>query len=214
MTKNIFLALALCFISFAANAALLKLDANFHDRSPSACNSYIYECPNAVQLTMVFDTGAYDSSSMTFDMGRLNGWRFEGLVISSLILRTDDRILLDGPADLTFRSSGFKNGGGINSSCVCDLALSGDGIQLHINYDIHGGTWPIAAEIGSDPLALVLGGIGKSGSSVFNSFYGDWGSLGSYSGSVNFSVVPLPAAAWLFGGALGLLGLARRRSAA
>jgi hypothetical protein len=30
----------------------------------------------------------------------------------------------------------------------------------------------------------------------------------------NYSVVPVPAAVWLFGSALGILGIARRRTAA
>ena len=30
----------------------------------------------------------------------------------------------------------------------------------------------------------------------------------------NYSVVPVPAAVWLFGSALGILGVARRRSVA
>jgi hypothetical protein len=37
---------------------------------------------------------------------------------------------------------------------------------------------------------------------------------GSYSGVLNLTAVPVPAAVWLFGGALGGLGLLRRRSVA
>jgi len=36
---------------------------------------------------------------------------------------------------------------------------------------------------------------------------------GSYSGVMNFAVVPVPAAVWLFGSALGLMGVLRRRAA-
>jgi len=39
--------------------------------------------------------------------------------------------------------------------------------------------------------------------------------IGAYpaGGALAYSTVPIPAAVWLFGGALGLLGVARRRSA-
>lgn len=40
----------------------------------------------------------------------------------------------------------------------------------------------------------------------------DWTSSGGTAGlQMNFSVIPVPAAAWLFGSALGLMALARRR---
>jgi hypothetical protein len=37
--------------------------------------------------------------------------------------------------------------------------------------------------------------------------------VGGYDFTFNVAVVPVPAAVWLFGSALGLMGLARRRAA-
>jgi hypothetical protein len=219
MSRKIIAGILLSLAAVTSQAALLQLDANFHDLNPSKCNSYIYECPSSLQLTMVFETTTYGSLSMNFketedefrlDMGRLYHWRFYGLSINSLVLRADDRILLDEPTGLTFSSIGANLTGKNIGPCLCDLGIAGGGIRFRINYDTPAGSWPNAAELGGDPLAFLLGGVGNSGSSVFNDFTGPWGSLEG-AGMVSFSFVPIPAAAWLFGSALGVIGLMCRK---
>jgi hypothetical protein len=219
--KKIVAGILLGLSTVTAQAALVQLDANFHNMNPNRCNSYVYDCPTSLQLTMVFDTTAYGSSSMRFketenewntrlDMGRLEHWRFLGLPINSLVLRADDRILLDDPTGLTFGSAGTNLTTKNTGTCLCDLSIAGGGIQFRINYDTPAGNWPNAAELGGDPLAFLLSGVGNSGTSVFNDFAGPWGSLEGQ-GVVSFSVVPIPAAAWLFGSALGVMGWMRRK---
>ncbi|MEZ5562864.1 MAG: hypothetical protein R3F27_07925 [Gammaproteobacteria bacterium] len=76
------------------------------------CNpsTYIYDCHvDVIQFAVVFDTSTYvtATASMSFqedegeplELGRLGHWRFMDMQVESVLLRVDERILLDDPAE-------------------------------------------------------------------------------------------------------------------
>lgn len=227
MFRSVVITLALCLVSVSANAALFTLEymglAKFGP--PSACRDYIYDCPDTVSLVLTFDTSTYASLSTnggwssTADEGRLGGFRATGMSITSLILRADDRILLNDATGLTFSVSPDGRGTTSTSGCNCIVSIgSADDVTLggYAGYE-RIFQWPMIADLGADPVATVLLSIHGSGSRplgyVTQSFRGDWGTLGSAGSEDDFGISPIPisSAVWLFGSALGLMGWMRRK---
>jgi hypothetical protein len=138
--------------------------------------------------------------------------------ITSLILRADDRILLNDATGLTFSVGGDGRGTTSTSGCNCYVSINGvDNVSLGgVSYE-HIFQWPMIADLGDDPVATVLLSIHGSGSRplgyVTQSFRGDWGTLGSAGSEDDFDIspIPIPSAVWLFGSALGLMGWMRRK---
>jgi hypothetical protein len=223
MKRSILVALGLCFFSCAANAALVELEFTGRGGMSPSCNrTYLYDCSSVIQLNVVFDTSAYTAASMGFqeiedgrlDLGRLYHWRFSGMPVQSMLLRADERILLDDPTGLSLSSIGANISGSNTSGCLCDFGIAGGGIAIRINVDTVNPDrllwWPMAADLVDDPLAVLLAGPGRRGSSSFNNFSGSWGSFET-GADVTVSAVPVPAAVWLFGSALGVMGWVRRK---
>lgn len=221
------LGLGLYVFSGAAGAALVRLEFSGAGggMSPSCSQTYLYDCDARITFSAVFDTSAYAAATMNFhenedaqlprlDVGRLVHWRFSGMPVMSALLRADERVLLDDSAGLTISSIGANISGSNTSGCLCDFGISGGGIAIRINVDTVNPDrllwWPMAADLADDPLAVLLAGPGRTGSSVFNNFSGPWGSFET-GANVTVSAVPIPSAVWLFGSALGLMGWMRRK---
>lgn len=86
------------------------------------------------------------------------------------------------------------------ANTTLDVALAlGGGDYIFNMYDSYGDG--LCCNEGSGGYSLSIGG---------NLFYTSNGQFGSFD-SIAFSVVPIPAAVWLFGSALALMGLQRRR---
>jgi hypothetical protein len=85
------------------------------------------------------------------------------------------------------------------TSSVGGLQISGASGHQGVTWDLSGFVDGVGGVITARVVADVLTGNSATGMSALYTF--------------NLTPVPVPAAAWLFGGALGLLGLARRRSA-
>ena len=104
---------------------------------------------------------------------------------------------------------------------TADPFFSGHGtVDADNDYEVHFGNFAGLSgvnKLGDLTVNLLNVGVGTI-SMAINTAYGDFYSTSSQLQNVSLSgaqinVVPVPAAVWLFGSALGLMGAARRRSA-
>ena len=104
---------------------------------------------------------------------------------------------------------------------TADPFFSGHGtVDADNDYEVHFGNFAGLSGVNKlGDLTVNLLGLGVGTISMaINTAYGDFYSTSSQLQNVSLSgaqinVVPVPAAVWLFGSALGLMGAARRRSA-
>lgn len=227
MKRSIFVAVGIYLFSCAANAALFKLEylGLSNGVTSSFCASYTYDCPDTVSLALTFDTTTYGSLSTpsfwsnTADEGRLSEFRASGMSIASLILRADDRILLNDATGLAFSVRADGRAGTSTSGCNCIVSIDGAGGVPSLGWIAyeHIFLWPMISDLGDDPVATaLLSGLGSTPWHAEAFFSGEWGRLGSLSTPGNFVItpVPVPPAVWLFGSALGLMGVMQRKISA
>jgi hypothetical protein len=105
---------------------------------------------------------------------------------------------------------------------TADPFFTGHGtVDADSDYEIHFGNFAGLSGVNKlGDLSVNLLGLGVANINMaINSVYGDFYSTGSQLqnvtlGGAQINVVPVPAAVWLFGSALGLMGVVRRRSIA
>jgi hypothetical protein len=121
----------------------------------------------------------------------------------------DDNLTL--AADETIRMDFFLDGP------IPTGAIFGDFTFRDDNHQVINGTVSVSHASGSSVLDVVNGVadfsvIGSSGFLVFNDDGGAGSTSNYYISEANISAVPVPAAVWLFGSGLGLLGWMRRKA--
>lgn len=148
-----------------------------------------------------------------------NGYNLSGNSPVTVVGVFDDSVLTSGTGTISFADGNIYGN---------TFTLTAGDIIFTPDEDITGGTYPLL-HLNSGTIDYASGGLhfyatDTNTSATINSYFGDFdgddvanfayisGSWLSYSSS---AVVPVPAAAWLFGsGLLGLVGISRRRKAA
>lgn len=224
--KRTILATALLLAGTAAQAAVvqLTLDSHYFGRTGAPSASKINPAPdfpgdngNIPVPTYWYDTDTGELSSSGVTHLRTSttpipqGRHFDRLI-------TDLNIVNGSAAGSTAYeciSGGFGDVVGAN---MCGNYLYGDNFvdDSSVSYSglsytrTMGGDDVIAGDVQSiDDYNLLVTSWSGSALTLESP---EWTNSGGTAGlQMNFSVIPVPAAAWLFGSALGLMGLARRR---
>ena len=194
-----------------ANAATIQFDYNieFSGATPPA--------GTPPWLTAVFDDGGGSGSvTLTMSTPGLVGSEF----VSSWFFNLDPSL---DPSSLVFAHAGGTEGpaDSITQGTNCCKA-DGDGFydfRLDVSGFNAGETLVYTISLAGitassfDFLSLPAGGSGPFNSAAHVQSIGPGGEESGWVANSNGSVVPVPAAVWLFGSGLGLLALARRRVA-
>jgi len=169
--------------------------------------------PESFELSFTVDSLSFTSSSITYidgdPTGAIQSYRFYGVEVLSVSFIANESEVWNQPAGLTLEfgcdSSDPGSGWGF-----CYLGGTNPLDQsLGSSYD---DIVPPGSQLGDDPLAAILLAQTPLSSSGDPLVYGEWGGVRG-SGPLYISAIPIPAAAWLFASALGVMGWLRRRAA-
>ena len=200
MRKSIIGAACACLavVSFSANAAVISYDENTSsDLSLREHLGSLDAGLNTVSGTTSVSGYDYDFDGFTFTV--LNGNQVDSIYIDYVSTSN---------LDVIFTLVKFPNGVDFGFETIADMTL---GAKLEFSS-------PSIPHLTSDTDiisyfslgALPTGEYGLLGSGINSD--GSYGEL-QYTWGMNVSVVPVPAAVWLFGsGLIGLVGLARRNA--
>ena len=230
---KVILAMALFAASAAANAITVNLIVHNQTSGSGAISSLITDGSH-VQPAFVASTAVFDWDGVTLSSTGLYA------AVSSLGSGIfGPTVIGDEITDLNIDTSGAGSAGGsVAYKCVEGTFLAGvgangcGGYTIGTNFADQSTTiWSgltVAQTIGGDDVStagprtisaydfgtftLISGVDGQTPGDVFSIGNGLALGVPNLSGeAMQFQVVPVPAAAWLFGSALGLLGWARRR---
>jgi len=192
-----------------ASATLLRVDFNGPTAYPPQDWAGPGAAPTSFGLSFTFDTLSSVSSDLAYlGNGEISSYRFYGVDVLSVSFIANGSELWSSPSGLTLDFGGDDAGGG-GLSCFCFVGYTPNllGQSIGISY---GDTLPLQGQLGTDPLAAIL--LAQSLANADVNVAGEWGHVKGY-GSVNVSVVPLPASAWLLGtGWIAIVGWAGRKS--
>jgi hypothetical protein len=216
MFRSAALAVVLSLAWGSADAALFKFEV------PDS-TTYIVDwqnwsgpglTPTSFALSFIVDTRSLISSNILYGEGGMTHYEFTGNGVLSVSFMANGVELWNDPSAIDFifyaDFAGSPGGGGI---CFCYLQI-GD-LNLRSSYiGISYGSIDVEQDkLGDDPLGAILlaqstlwYGSGWYGTGAWGTFLGD--------GLPAISEIPIPPAVWLFGGALAILGLIRRRTLA
>jgi len=228
--RKLLLAMTLFAIATAANAVQVNLITVNQTSSSGTISTLITDGSHiqgqpATTATFFWDGTSITSTGLYSSVGSLSS------------LPTSPTILNDQAVDLSINTSGTGTGNATSYTCVEGTFLAGVGFNGCGNYSLGNNYTDESTTVWSGlSVSQTLGGDDTSAGpprtiSAFNGFnvvtltgtgfnpgdiinIGNGIPLGTPSGdSFTFQVVPVPAAAWLFGSALGLMGWMRRRNA-
>jgi hypothetical protein len=220
VTRSFLLGLIICVATTGpVNAALLKFTISsevarvdgWTDPSP---------LPQTIDVSFVLDTLSGIQGSTQGATGCLQSFGTSGAAFSNISVRAGGRELWTSNG-----ASGRYGGQGLTGSCL-STTYSGyldvrddDNFFYGGDLFLFGGMLHEAFQASDDPIANLL--MGLQGSAPFT-VGGEWGKLRGQAyfqctiydteNCVNISAVPLPAAVWLLGTALGLLAMTRKRT--
>lgn len=189
--QNYIAGIAILFGACSANASLVQftlegsVDPSGAEYPSGGESGNIF---NVVNNEIVFATGSYESDDITINQGIGN------VSLSDIVLNI---------GDLTFDLT--------TENYTTNISFDSSGALIGLNYGSDAALE--ASPVNFDSFDLTFTGSNTSNTEKYKGTYVTYNIAGHWDANT-YAVVPVPAAAWLFGsGLIGLVGLARRKAA-